>query len=40
MLTGYPPFYSEEPNQTCLKIMEFDGKGLEIPQNMNISQPA
>jgi serine/threonine protein kinase len=39
MLSGYPPFYSEDANITCKKIMEFKTP-FSIPEDVKISQTA
>merc|ERR1719420_2190109 len=38
-LVGYPPFYAEEPLQTCRKIVNYK-KSLKIPQEACLSADA
>merc|ERR1719317_1166256 len=38
-LVGYPPFYAEEPLQTCRKIVNFK-RSLKIPAEANLSRDA
>merc|ERR1719317_1411995 len=38
-LVGYPPFYAEEPLQTCRKIVNFK-RTLKIPSDTNLSNEA
>jgi serine/threonine kinase 38 len=39
MLAGYPPFFSEEPSQTCQKILKHK-KYLKFPDDIKISDDA
>ncbi len=39
MLVGYPPFFSEDPTQTCRKIIHYK-KTLKIPKEANLSYEA
>jgi serine/threonine kinase 38 len=39
MLVGYPPFFSDEPKQTCQKILHWR-KTLVIPHEANLSVSA
>ncbi|EAR97940.1 Serine/Threonine kinase domain protein (macronuclear) [Tetrahymena thermophila SB210] len=39
MLVGYPPFYSDDPKTTCMKILKWR-KYLDIPKEVNLSVPA
>ena len=39
MLTGHPPFFSDEPSTTCQKIINWK-KNLIIPNDIPISNSA
>lgn len=39
MLVGYPPFYSDDPKTTCMKILKWR-KYLEIPKEVKLSLAA
>lgn len=39
MMVGYPPFYSENPSETCMKIMKWE-KYFIIPDNIGLSPQA
>ncbi|KAL4499268.1 hypothetical protein ABPG72_006854 [Tetrahymena utriculariae] len=39
MLVGYPPFNSDDPKTTCMKILKWR-KYLDIPKEVNLSVPA
>ena len=39
MLVGYVPFFSDNPSQTCKKILDWRNT-LMIPQDANLSNPA
>jgi len=36
MLVGYPPFYSDDPTETCRKILNWK-KNFVIPSDSNLS---
>ena len=39
MLVGYPPFFSDQPNITCQKILHWQ-KTFQIPNDANLSPAA
>ena len=39
MLMGYPPFYGNDPNATCKKVMNFR-RYLKFPNDVNIGNTA
>lgn len=37
MVCGFPPFFSDSPSETCLKVKNFE-KNLKFPVDVKISQ--